>query len=198
MVAGGALERCGNRPKPPGGLTRRAGLLAWHGNASMECYRRAMLNEQTFEGRQENLNQANKLSRTYATLVESLNRHRGKGQQKVTVEHVHVHAGGQAVVGSVERSKESDRPQLGDASHAKQIALTPESPLWRTDTERERVPSPSNAERPVPDARRKIARRSKGNKNAFKHGRYSAEAIARRREIAALLRKMRALAREVV
>src|SRR5215467_9650868 len=32
----------------------------------------------------------------------TLNRHRGKGQQKVTVEHVHMHAGGQAVVGTVE------------------------------------------------------------------------------------------------
>src|SRR5262245_51376722 len=52
--------------------------------------------------RRENLNQANKLSRTYATLVESLNRHRGKGQQKVTVEHVHVHDGGHAIVGNVE------------------------------------------------------------------------------------------------
>jgi hypothetical protein len=60
-----------------------------------------MIGEQTFEGRRENLNQANKLSRTYAALVEALNRHRGKGQQKVTVEHVHVHAGGQAVVGMV-------------------------------------------------------------------------------------------------
>ena len=46
-----------------------------------------MLSEQTFEGRRENLSQANKLSRTYATLLESLNRHRGKGAQKVTVEH---------------------------------------------------------------------------------------------------------------
>lgn len=71
-------------------------------NASMECLRRAMHREQTFEGRKENLNQANKLSRTYAALVEALNRHRGKGQQKVTVEHVHVHAGGQAIVGNVE------------------------------------------------------------------------------------------------
>jgi uncharacterized protein YjcR len=33
----------------------------------------------------------------------------------------------------------------------------------------------------------------KGNKNALKHGRYTAYAIARRREIAALLRAMRAL-----
>ena len=37
-----------------------------------------------------------------ATLLEALNRHRGKGHQKVTVEHVHVHQGGQAIVGSVE------------------------------------------------------------------------------------------------
>jgi uncharacterized protein YjcR len=34
----------------------------------------------------------------------------------------------------------------------------------------------------------------KGNKNALKHGRYSAEAIARRREISGLLRAMKALA----
>jgi hypothetical protein len=79
-----------------------AQLLAAH-NATMECYRRAMLNGQTFEGRRENLNQANKLSRTFATLLDTLNKHRGKGQQKVTVEHVHVHAGGQAVVGTIER-----------------------------------------------------------------------------------------------
>jgi len=35
----------------------------------------------------------------------------------------------------------------------------------------------------------------KGNKNAFKHGRYTAEAIANRREIATLLRATNALAR---
>jgi hypothetical protein len=78
-----------------------AQLVACH-NASMECYRRAMLGEQTFLGRRENLSQANKLSRTYATLLEALNRHRGKGAQKVTVEHVHVHEGAQAIVGNVE------------------------------------------------------------------------------------------------
>ena len=60
-----------------------AQLLAAH-NAAMECYRRAMLGEQTFEGRRDNLNQATKLSRTWATLLDALNRHRGKGQQRVT------------------------------------------------------------------------------------------------------------------
>lgn len=78
-----------------------AQLTAAH-NAAMECYRRAMIGEQTFEGRRENLNQASKLSRTWTTLLEALNRHRGKGQQKITVEHVNVHAGGQAVVGMIE------------------------------------------------------------------------------------------------
>ncbi len=33
----------------------------------------------------------------------------------------------------------------------------------------------------------------KGNKNALKHGRYTAEAIKRRREIAGLLKEARAL-----
>ena len=41
-----------------------AQLLAAH-NASMECYRRAMLGEQTFEGHRENLNQANNTGTLY-------------------------------------------------------------------------------------------------------------------------------------
>jgi hypothetical protein len=90
-------------------------------NAAMECYRRAMIGDQTFEGRRENLSQANKLSRTYAVLLDTLNRHRGKGQQKVTVEHVHVHAGGQAVVGSVATAGGGDRAKSEDQAHAKQI-----------------------------------------------------------------------------
>jgi len=36
-----------------------------------------------------------------------------------------------------------------------------------------------------------------GNSNARKHGRYTAEAIAQRRELAALIRSMRGLAEEV-
>jgi hypothetical protein len=90
-----------------------AQLIAAH-NAAMECYRRAMIGEQTFEGRRENLAQANKLSRTFTTLLEALNRHRGKGQQRVTVEHVHVHSGGQAVVGVVETHGGGERAKLED------------------------------------------------------------------------------------
>jgi uncharacterized protein YjcR len=37
----------------------------------------------------------------------------------------------------------------------------------------------------------------KGNRNAFKHGRYSAAAIARRRSISQLLAAMKSLAEEL-
>ena len=45
--------------------------------------------------------QAAKLMRVFTSQMEALQRYRGKGQQKMTVEHVHVHEGGQAVVGQV-------------------------------------------------------------------------------------------------
>jgi len=137
-----------------------AQLIAAH-NAAMECYRRAMVSEQTFEGRRENLTQANKLSRTYATLLEALNRHRGKGQQKVTVEHVHVHAGGQAVVGTVEPPGGGDRTKSEDQPHAKQITHAPQPSMWGPDAEREPVQVAGDAERSLPNARREVARRSK-------------------------------------
>jgi hypothetical protein len=124
-------------------------------NASMECYRRAMIGEQTFEGRRENLNQANKLSRTYANLLEALNRHRGKGQQKVTVEHVHVHEGGQAVVGNIE-SPGGGFPQKAK-EQPRALAHAPVTPMPCADPPREPVPITSDAERSMSDARRKIA-----------------------------------------
>jgi hypothetical protein len=43
----------------------------------------------------------NKLARTFTTQMEALKRYRTGGQQKVTVEHVTVQAGGQAIVGNV-------------------------------------------------------------------------------------------------
>ena len=46
----------------------------------------------------------NKLARTYAMQMEALKRYRTSGQQKVTVEHVTVNAGGQAIVGTVQGS----------------------------------------------------------------------------------------------
>jgi len=51
---------------------------------------------------------AARLMRLFNEQLAAMAKLKGKaGQQKVTVEHVHVHSGGQAVVGVVERSQES-------------------------------------------------------------------------------------------
>jgi hypothetical protein len=136
-------------------------LIAAH-NAAMECYRRAMLAEQTLEGRRENLLQASKLSRTYAMLLEALNRHRGKGQQKVTVEHVHVHAGGQAVVGMVATPGGGDHQKEEDQPHARQIAHAPEPALRSPDPEAQPVPIARDDERAMQNARRNVSRSAAG------------------------------------
>src|SRR5262249_3277657 len=46
-------------------------------------------------------NLTTKFMRTYTMQVEALARKRRKGEQNLTVKHVHVYAGGQAVVGNV-------------------------------------------------------------------------------------------------
>ena len=56
---------------------------------------------QTDHGIEVSINRANRLLRTFAAEVEALKKHRSKGEQHCTVEHVHVHSGGQAVVGAV-------------------------------------------------------------------------------------------------
>ena len=47
-------------------------------------------------------NQAVRAMHAFTNHLEVLSKYRGKGQQKVIVEHVHVHPGGQAIVGSIE------------------------------------------------------------------------------------------------
>jgi hypothetical protein len=43
----------------------------------------------------------NKLTRTFAAQMSALKEYRSKGEQKMTVQHVHVAEGGQAIVGNV-------------------------------------------------------------------------------------------------
>lgn len=138
-----------------------AQMVAIH-SAAMESLRRAMLGEQTFEGRNANLSQANKLSRTFALLQESLDKKRGKGQQKVTVEHVHVHSGGQAVVGMVAPQGGGVSTKTEEQPHAKQIAYAPQPALWGMHETGEPLHVASDEERPLPDARRKRDGRTKG------------------------------------
>lgn len=67
----------------------------------MDCLRRAMLANQTAEGHDQNLKHAAKLMGIYERQVAAFDKHRGGGQQNVTVKYVHVAEGGQAIVGNV-------------------------------------------------------------------------------------------------
>ena len=114
VCAGGDLDDNGALEKARAGVAAMKGigpddviadmvavqLVSAH-HTAMDCYKRAASGGE-IEAWREALNQANKLSRTTAALVEALNRHRGKsGQQTVRVEHVTVTDGGQAVIGAV-------------------------------------------------------------------------------------------------
>jgi hypothetical protein len=103
-------------------------MVATH-SAAMECLRRAMLQSQTFEGREQNLKHAAKLLAIYARQMDALNKNRGKGQQKVTVEHVHVEAGGQAVVGNVETMPNGSRTIEHAHDAPKAISHKPQAPF---------------------------------------------------------------------
>ena len=137
QAAVAAMVGIGPRDELEGMLA--AQMLAVH-NATMECYRRAMISEQTFQGRSENLKYAAKLSRVYADQMEALARYRGKGQQTVRVEHVTVNAGGQAIVvnvtgGTGAKAKLEDQPNAKHLTHAPGQALPSE-----IETEREALP----------------------------------------------------------
>ncbi len=53
----------------------------------------------------------NKLARTFATQMEALKRYRTGGEQKVTVQHVSVSEGGQAIVGNVTQAPRENAPE---------------------------------------------------------------------------------------
>lgn len=67
----------------------------------------------------------------------------------------------------------------------------------RADTLGGALPIASDDQRPMQDARGPSPGAPKGNKNALRHGHYSAEAISRRRSLAALIRASKSLSSKV-
>ncbi len=97
----GAIELLGEiEPRDAQERMLSVQMIATH-EAAMECLRRAMLASQTFEGRDMALRHATKLMGIYERQLAALDKRRGRGQQNVTVKHVHVGQGGQAIVGNV-------------------------------------------------------------------------------------------------
>ena len=79
----------------------------------MESLRRAMRLDQSDQDRSLNLQTVTKLGGLYIRQMDALDKHRGKGQQNIIVKHVHVEAGGKAIVGNVDSTRQK---KAGDQS----------------------------------------------------------------------------------
>ena len=77
-------------------------------NLAMEMMSRAAQREDQI-AIESAVNLATKLTRSFITLVDGLDKHRYGRQQKMTVEHVHVNEGGQAIVGNVKQGGEGGK-----------------------------------------------------------------------------------------
>jgi hypothetical protein len=106
-------------------------------------------------------NLTTKFMRTFAMQVEALARKRRKGEQNVTVKYVHVHAGGQAVVGNVShrggRGVTKGERQAYERGPKEPAALAiSESPSVRSaNQEREALPVTSDEKGALSTARRR-------------------------------------------
>jgi hypothetical protein len=84
---------------------------------------------------------ATKLSRTFTMQIEAHAKLKRGGEQTVRVEHVHVHQGGQAIVGNVNTPAEGagSRENVGGQPHAVGYAPGVEMPR-QIEAEREAMP----------------------------------------------------------
>jgi|SRR5438105_4505348 len=82
-----------------------AGQMIAVNDAIFMFLKRATVQNQPSELVDANVVRATRLMRVFNEQLEAMRRLKGKaGQQKVTVEHVHIHEGGQAIVGAVNHS----------------------------------------------------------------------------------------------
>ena len=126
--------------------------------AALHMYRRAWSQPpEYFAAQCRYLQMADKAQRTLAILTERLDRHRGAGQQSITVKHVTVNADN-AIVGDVNQAPGGGSPaKIEGQPHALGHAIQPT--LWSENPQREPLPVASDAERSVPDARRSVSGR---------------------------------------
>jgi hypothetical protein len=126
--------------------------------AALAMYRRAWSQPpEYFDAQCRYLQMADKAQRTLAILTERLDRHRGAGQQSITVKHVTVNADN-AIVGDVNQMPGGGSlAKIEGQPHALGHAIQPT--LWSENPQREPVPVAGDAERTLPDARRPITGR---------------------------------------
>jgi hypothetical protein len=89
----------------------------------------------------------NKLTRTFVTQMEALKRYRTGGEQTVTVQHVNVSEGGQAIVGNVTQGQQDAAPSR---MPSQPLALAHDNTLPMPIIESKEavpVPAPRNAKK---------------------------------------------------
>jgi hypothetical protein len=106
-------------------------------------------------------NLTTKFMRTFTMQVEALARKRRKGEQNVTVKHVHVHAGGQAVVGNVNHrggrgvTRNDQQVHVRGREGSPTPAISERPSVRSADQEREALPVTGDKEGAVSAARRR-------------------------------------------
>src|SRR5262249_36776513 len=111
----------GAKPKDQFEAMLAAQMAAVH-TATMR-FTRQLANVETIQQQDSAERALNKLARTFAMQMEALKRYRTGGEQKVTVQHVLVNEGGQAIVGNVNQAASgpaaekpvTTTPELSDA-----------------------------------------------------------------------------------
>jgi hypothetical protein len=187
-AAGAALRGIAPQDETEGMLA--AQIVGLH-NVSMEFLRRAIREIIPFGERREYANLAIKLSRAFNHSCETLNRIRGKAPPSVNVGHVNVAGGAQAIVGIVNRGPGKDAADTEPGS----IEHEPSAPVRRENAGGKPCQGPAVTGK----ARCRMhggapgSGAPRGNKNALKHGRFSAEARARRRQVRLLIEASRKL-----
>jgi hypothetical protein len=75
----------------------------------------------------EILSEMNKMARTFTIQMDALKRYRSKGEQKVTVQHVTVSEGGQAIVGDIHQAQKE--AAMKPESHSPALTHAQERPM---------------------------------------------------------------------
>jgi len=101
---------------------------------AMEYLSAAQHSELALEAKDYYMKHASKLMALYAKQFEALDKHRGRGQQHVVVEHVSVAAGGQAFVGAL--SKNGTALPAQDVAQPAMLASVSAPPLASTAAKR--------------------------------------------------------------
>ena len=84
-------------------------------HASMMTFARRLAHVENIPQQDSAERAFNKLARTFASQMEALKRYRTGGEQKVTVQHVTVGEGGQAIVGNVTQERREGTPSKSGA-----------------------------------------------------------------------------------